>query len=128
MIKSCVQIEILPHSKLAVEGKRLRHVADVLARLHVVGAHRLAEQFRRALSDRQEAGHHFHSCRFSATVRTEEAKDLTAPDAKAHVVDGDEIAEPPREPLSLDRCRLISALGPRPHNDILVLSTLFRWK
>ena len=38
-----VQLEILPHGKLAVERERLRHVANVLARLHVVGCHRLAE-------------------------------------------------------------------------------------
>ena len=38
-----MQLEILPHGKLAVERKRLRHVANVLPRFHVVGAHRLAE-------------------------------------------------------------------------------------
>ena len=43
MVKVRMQLEILPHGKLAVERERLRHVADVLARLHVVGAHRLAE-------------------------------------------------------------------------------------
>ena len=41
MIKVCVQLKILPDGKLAVERERLRHVADVLACLHVVGGHRL---------------------------------------------------------------------------------------
>jgi hypothetical protein len=43
MIEMRVQLEILPHRELAVEGKCLRHVADVLTRRHVVGAHRLPE-------------------------------------------------------------------------------------
>ena len=52
MVKVCVQLQILPHGKLAVERERLRHVADVLARLHIVGGHRLAEQFGGAFGDR----------------------------------------------------------------------------
>ena len=43
MVEVRMQLEILPHSELAVERERLRHVADVLTRLHVVGAHWLAE-------------------------------------------------------------------------------------
>ena len=43
MVEVCVQLEILPDREFAIERERLRHVADVLARLHVVGAHRLAE-------------------------------------------------------------------------------------
>ena len=43
MIKVGMQVEVLPDGKLTVEGERLRHVADVLARLHVVGCHRFAE-------------------------------------------------------------------------------------
>ena len=43
MIEMRVQLEILPDRKLPIEGERLRHVTDVLARLHVVGAHRLSE-------------------------------------------------------------------------------------
>ena len=128
MVELGMQIEILPHRKLAVEGERLRHVADVLARLHVVGAHRLAEQFGRAFGDRQQSGHHFHGCRFSAAVRAEEAENLAAADAKAHMVDGDEIAEPARKPIRLDRRRLVIALGARPHDDLLMLAALFRWK
>src|SRR5262245_42675767 len=44
------------------------------------------------------------------------------------MVDRDEITESPREPLSLDRRRLVSTLSPRPHNDFLVLTAFFRWK
>ena len=126
MVELRMQIEVLPDRKLAVEGKRLRHVADVLARLHVVGAHRLAEQFGRAFGDRQQSRHHFHGRRFSAAIRAEEAENLAASDAKAHMVDGDEIAEPARKPFRLDRRRLVLALGARPHDDLLMLAALFR--
>ena len=91
-----MQLEILPDRELAVEREGLRHVADVLARLHVVGAHRLAEQLGRAFGGRQEAGQHLHGGGLAAAVRAEEAEDLAAPDAKADMVDGDEIAEPAR--------------------------------
>ena len=48
MVKVRMQIEILSDRELAVERERLRHVADVATRLHVVGAHGLSKQFRRA--------------------------------------------------------------------------------
>src|SRR5262249_10687007 len=54
MVAARMQIGILPDGGLAVAEKRLRHVADVAPRLHVVGAHRLAEQFRGAFGYGQE--------------------------------------------------------------------------
>jgi hypothetical protein len=99
-----------------------------LTRLHVVGAHRLSEQFGRALGDRQQSGHHFHGCRFSAAIRAEEPENLAASDAKAHVVHGDEIAEPAGKPFCLDCRRLVIALGARPYDNLLMLAPLFRWQ
>src|SRR5215470_4007272 len=128
MIEMRVQLEILPHRELAVEGKCLRHVADVLTRYHIVGAHHFPEQFGRAFGDRQEARHHLHGCRLSAAVRAKEAKNLAAADAKADMVDGDEFAEPTREPVRLDRRRLVLGLGTRPDDDLLMLAALFWWK
>src|SRR5215470_5314181 len=107
MIEMRVQLEILPHRELAVEGKCLRHVADVLTRYHIVGAHHFPEQFGRAFGDRQEARHHLHGCRLSAAVRAEEAENFPAADAKAHMIYGDEIAESARKSLRLDRRRLV---------------------
>jgi len=46
MVETRMQIEILPDGELTVEGKRLRHIADVAPRLHVVGAHGPPEQLR----------------------------------------------------------------------------------
>src|SRR5262249_6678920 len=128
VVETRMQIEILPDGELAVEGKRLRHVADIAPRLHVVGAHRLSEQFRRAFGYRQEPRQHLHGGWLSAAVRTEEAKDLAARDAKTHVVDGDEIAKAAGQAIRFDRWGLISADGARTHDDFLMLGALFRWE
>ena len=119
-----MQLEILPDGELAVERECLGHVADALARLHVVGAHRLTEQFGRAFRDRQQSGQHFHRCRFAAAVRAEKAEDLAAADLEAHVIDGDEISEAPCKPLRLDRRCLVGAWRARPHDDLLVQRAL----
>src|SRR5262247_1503260 len=128
MVETRMQIEILPNGELAVERKRLRHVADVAPRLHVVGAHRLSEQFRRAFGYRQEPRQHLHGGCLAAAVRTEEAKDLAARDAKADMVDGDEIAKAAGQAIRFDRRGLISADGARTHDDFLMLGALFRWE
>ena len=123
-----MQLEILPHRELAVERERLRHVADFLTRLHIVGCHGLAEQFGRAFSDRQQPRHHFHGGGFSAAVRAEEPENLSAFDANAHMIDGDEIAEPARQPFRLNRRRLVIAFSTWRHDDLLMLAALFRRK
>src|SRR4029077_21275048 len=44
------------------------------------------------------------------------------------MVNGDEIAEPAREPIRFDCWRLVIALGARSYDDFLVLAALFRRK
>ena len=65
----------------------------------------LAEQRRRPSRRRQQAGQHLHRRRLAAAVRAEEAEDLAALDAEAHVVDGGEVAEALRQAVRLDRRR-----------------------
>ena len=89
-----VQIEVLPHRELGIERERLRHVADAVARAHVAGVERLAEQQRLALAGRQQAGQHLHGRGLAAAVGAEEAEDLAALDGEDHTVDRGEIAEP----------------------------------
>jgi hypothetical protein len=48
-----VKIEVLPNSQLGVEGERLRHIADAIARLQVARIERTAEKQRFALAGRQ---------------------------------------------------------------------------
>ncbi|OIQ65437.1 hypothetical protein GALL_530030 [mine drainage metagenome] len=37
MKNACVKIEVLPDREFGVEGERLRHVTDAVARTHVAG-------------------------------------------------------------------------------------------
>src|SRR5262249_20889769 len=92
MIELRMKLEILSNRQLVVERERLRHVADIAARLHVVRSHRRAEQLRRSAGGRQQTRQHFHGGRLAAAVRPEEAEYLAATDAKAHMVHGGEIA------------------------------------
>ena len=124
MIEFGMQQEILRDRQFAVERKGLRHVSDVAPGLHVVRAHRLAEQLARAAARRQEAHQHFHGRRFPAPVRAEEAEDLAAGNPEADVVDRDEIAELAREPLGLDRRRLVRRGDARTHDHFLVQGAL----
>ena len=57
---------------------------------------------RLPLAGRQQAGQHLHGRGLAAAVGAEEAEDLAALDAEAHVVDGDEIAEAHRQIPRLD--------------------------
>ena len=63
----------------------------------------LPEQLRPALGGRQEPGQHLHRRRLAAAVGAEEAEDFARRDAEVDMIDGDEIAEPPRQSLGLDR-------------------------
>ena len=88
-----VQIEILPHSELAIERKRLRHVADAPARVDVMRVRWLAEQERLAIGRRQQAGEHLHGRGLAAAVRADEAEYLSALDGEAHAINGGKIAK-----------------------------------
>ena len=119
-----MELEILRDRQFAVERKGLGHVADVAPGLHVVRAHRLAEQLARAAARRQEADQHFHRRRLAAAIRAEEAEDLAAGNFEADVVDRDEIAKLAREPLRLDRRRLVRGGYARTHDHFLVQGAL----
>src|SRR5262249_4077553 len=77
-------------------------VAEAPARLHVVRPHWMTEQLRPSAGWRQKTRQHFHRGRLAAAVRAEEAEDLAATNAEAHMVHGREIAEPTGEPFGLD--------------------------
>ena len=125
MVKLRVQIEILPHGKFAVEREGLRHVADVAAHLHVVRSHRAPKQLRPALGRGQEPGQHLHRGRFAATVGAEEAEDFAARDLEVDVIDGDEVAELPRQSLGLDRRHFVRRSHARADDHFLMQRALF---
>ena len=100
-----MQHQVLPHGQLGVEREGLGHEADVPARLHVAALDRLAEEQRRALGRRQQAGQHLHGGGLAAAVGAEKSEDLAALDAEVDVVDGGEVAELLGQAVRLDRRR-----------------------
>ena len=94
MIELRVELEVLHEGQLGIEGKVLRHETDTIACLEVFRVELLAKQFRCAFARGREASEHAHRRRLAGAVRSEETKDLTALDAKAHVIDRGERAEP----------------------------------
>ena len=88
-----MKIEVLPDREFRIQRERLRHVADAIARIHVVGVERFSEQERLAGAGRQQPRQHLHGRRLAAAVRAKEAEDLAALDREAHPVDGGEITE-----------------------------------
>src|SRR5262245_60582660 len=119
-----MQLEILLNRQFVVKREGLRHIADMEARLHVVRPHRFAEQFRRSTAWRQKTCQHLHSCRFAAAVRAEEAEDLAATYAEAHMVHRCEIPEPASKPLGLDGRHGVVLGGTWTRNHLLVLCAL----
>ena len=124
MIQLGVQLQILRDRQFAVERESLSHVADVAPSLHVVRAHRLAKQLACAAARRQEPDQHFHRRRLAAAIGAEKAEDFAARDLEADVIDGDEIAELAREPLRLDRRRLVRRGHARTHDHLFVQGAL----
>ena len=94
MIELRVKHEVLHEREFGIKGKVLRHETDTIACLEVVRVELSAKQFRCAFSRWREASEHAHRRRLAGAVRSEETKDLTALDAKTHVIDSGELAEP----------------------------------
>ena len=115
-VDAAEEAQILLDRKVAVEREFLRHVADMFA--HPFGITRdvdAGDEY--APGGRpQQAAENADRGRLAGAVGAEKPHDLAAPDAKAHVIDGDEIAEPFDQILDDDlrvgyrRCRSL----PRP--------------
>jgi len=93
--KPRVQRQILCDGQLAIQRKRLRHIADLHPRLQVVRVNFMAKYARVACAGRQKAGQHFHGRGLAAAVRTQKAENLAGGDAKAHIFNGLEVAKMP---------------------------------
>ena len=123
-----VELEVPPHRELAVEREGLRHVADAPAHRHVPPLTGSAEQHGLAFGRRQKAGQHLHGRGLAAAVRAEKAEDLALLDAKAHVIDRDELVETLGEPVGFDRRRPALMLARRNLNRLVALALLLRQK
>lgn len=71
-----VELKVLSNRQLAVQRKRLRHVAHPAAGVDIFRVNRLTKQPGLTFTGRQQPGQHLHGGRFTAAVGTEEAKNL----------------------------------------------------
>jgi hypothetical protein len=115
-----VQHEVLTPGQLGIERERLRHIADAVARTHVAGFQRLAEQKRLAIGWRQEARQHLHRRRLAGAVGAEKAKEFAALDVEAHAIDRREIAEAARQIARDDDGRPLDDPARRNHKRLMV--------
>ncbi len=102
VVQARMQHQVLADGHLAVQRESLRHVAELAPHLHAAGLDRAAEQRRRALRRRQQAGEHLHGGRLAAAVGAEEAEDLAALDRQGDVVDRHEVPEAAGQALGVD--------------------------
>src|SRR5262249_50327239 len=75
----------------------LSHVADLHAQRLGVAWHRMTEHSALALARTQQPAQHADRGRLARAVRPEEAVDTRARNVETHVIDGNELAEAPRE-------------------------------
>ena len=108
-----MQQQILMNGELAVERKRLRHVAHAGSGLHVAWVDFLAEEPRAAFSRGKQARQHLHRGGLAAAVGAEEAEYLPAPNAKTHMVHCDEVAEAHGEALGFNGEVVVAAVFKR---------------
>src|SRR6185436_1252356 len=80
----------------------LGHVADLRAQRLGVAWHRMAEHCALAFARTQQPAQHADHGRLARTVRTEKAVDHRARNVETHMIDGNELAEAPREIVGAD--------------------------
>ena len=86
MEQARVQHQILLRGEFAIERKRLRHVAHAAAGVDIGRIYHLPKECGCAFAGGQQAREHFHGGGFAAAVGAQKAKDFTAADAKADVI------------------------------------------
>ncbi|MNR32820.1 hypothetical protein D3C85_1504420 [compost metagenome] len=85
--------QVLLDGQVAVEGKLLRHVAQVLARFAGADFQIHIQHQRFARCRHQQAAHHFERGGFPGAVRSEQTENLPALDGKIDVICRREIPE-----------------------------------
>ncbi len=97
--------QIFVSGQIAVRGKHLRDVADLLS--HRLGMlHQIeAGDFRRAFRDGQQRRQHFDQRALPRAVRAEQAERRAGRDGKRQMIDGDKRAVSPREGKNLNDIR-----------------------
>ncbi len=112
-IDAAEELEILLDREIAIERELLRHVADVLAHAFRIAGDIDAGDDGAASARPQQAAEDADDGRLPRAIGTEEAHDFALGDLEAHMVDGDEIAEPLDQLIGHDLGRAVrtSLLG-----------------
>ena len=86
----------------------------------------MAEQPGLTFAGGQQAGEHLHGGGFAAAVRSKEAKDFAAGDAKVNVVDGNKVAEAHGQAARFDGDLFLAAVARRDNYRLMRLTLCFR--
>ena len=107
------EVEECKGSHVAVAGRALRQVAELRFRQPRVLEHVHAGDAGAAGVGLQEAGEHLHGRRLAGAVGAEKAQHLALLHAERDAIDGDDLAEPLLEVVSLDQDRhsYLSSIG-----------------
>src|SRR5436190_1490768 len=89
--------DVLIDGEALVQGKALGHVADAPLDAFGVAAHVDAADGRGPARRLEQSAQHANRRRLARAVRAEEAEDLSLADVERQMIDGDEVAEAPRE-------------------------------
>src|SRR5215472_201930 len=123
-----MQHKILPNAQFGVQRERLRHEPDMPARLDVATFDLFTEEQSRPIGRRQQTGEHLHCGGLAAAVGTQKAKNLSALDSEANVVDRSKAAESLSQTMSFDCRRAASCLQRRNLRLFMAAARLFREK
>jgi hypothetical protein len=87
------KLQVLRHAEVAVQGKFLRHIADLLPCLAGGFFQVQPHHPRLATADRQQAAHHLEGGGFARAIGAEQAEDFATADTEIHMIGGDKIAK-----------------------------------
>src|SRR5580704_701557 len=96
-VDSAVKLQILRDREVLIQTVILRHVPDALADDFGIYADVQALHASRSTAERQQARQHFDDRGLAAAIGSEKTENFALLDAKAHVVHGRDLPEPPHE-------------------------------
>ena len=88
-----MHIQVLPHGKLTIQRKALRHVSDALFQLDAPGFHRAVEDVSLAMRGMQKSGEHLHRGGLAAAVRSDKTEYLSSWYGKRDIINRSKVTE-----------------------------------
>src|SRR5262249_21722879 len=96
------EADVLIDGEAFVEGETLRHVPDSALHAFRIAAHVDGADERCAARRLEQSAEHPDGGRLARAVRAEKSEDLSLTHIEGQMIDGDEVAEAPREILDDD--------------------------